>query len=79
MDKVEVKGENAIPLYKWLNEDDKFISWNFHKFLIDREGNCVGSFKPKGFYCTQFFFFFLLSSHFGLLLQCHHFKWSRIS
>ena len=47
MDKVDVKGPDAIPLYKWLNEDDKLITWNFHKFLIDRQGQVVGSYKPK--------------------------------
>ena len=47
--KVEVKGEEAIPLYKWLicqNEKGKpkVIKWNFTKFLIDRNGNVVERF-----------------------------------
>lgn len=49
--KVEVNGENAIPLYKWLKEQKggilgNAIKWNFTKFLIDREGNVVGRFGP---------------------------------
>ena len=56
--KVEVKGDEAIPLYKWLicqNEKGKpkSIKWNFTKFLIDRNGNVVERFgsmdKPKSF------------------------------
>ena len=56
--KVEVKGDEAIPLYKWLicqNEKGKpkAIKWNFTKFLIDRNGNVVERFgsmdKPKSF------------------------------
>ena len=56
--KIEVKGEDAIPLYKWLitqNEKNKpmGIKWNFTKFLIDRNGNVVNRFgsmaKPQKF------------------------------
>lgn len=41
--KIEVNGDDAIPLYKWLvkNSDGKKIKWNFTKFLIDRNGNIV--------------------------------------
>ena len=45
--KIEVNGDKADPLYKWLKEKQKgvfnnAIKWNFTKFLIDREGNVVG-------------------------------------
>ena len=45
--KIEVNGDKADPLYKWLKEQQKgvfnnAIKWNFTKFLIDREGNVVG-------------------------------------
>lgn len=50
-DKIEVKGENAHPLYKYLTSEKKgllggSIKWNFTKFLIDREGNVVERFAP---------------------------------
>ncbi|MCR5184911.1 MAG: glutathione peroxidase [Bacilli bacterium] len=49
--KIEVKGDEAEPLYKWLitqNEKGKAkgIKWNFTKFLIDREGNVIARFEP---------------------------------
>ena len=45
--KIEVNGDNAHPLYKWLKKEGKgllgseAIKWNFTKFLIDRDGNVV--------------------------------------
>ena len=50
--KIEVNGDGAAPLYQWLREqqpgegetDD--ITWNFEKFLIDRDGNVVQRFGP---------------------------------
>lgn len=56
--KIDVKGDNADPLYKWLicqNEKGKAknIKWNFTKFLIDKNGNVVERFgsmdKPEKF------------------------------
>lgn len=49
--KVEVKGDKADPLYKWLitqNEKGKpqSIKWNFTKFLINRQGEVVARFEP---------------------------------
>jgi glutathione peroxidase len=51
-DKIEVNGENANPLYKYLKEaapEDKGteIRWNFTKFLVDRKGNVVKRFDSK--------------------------------
>lgn len=51
--KVEVNGEGASPLYKNLTSQDVQpagagdISWNFEKFLIDRQGKVVARFEPK--------------------------------
>lgn len=55
--KIEVNGDNADPVYKWLKEQKSGllgltrIKWNFEKFLIDKEGNVVERFsslaKPK--------------------------------
>ena len=42
--KIDVNGENAHPLYKFLKESSKgvlgteAIKWNFTKFLVDKEG-----------------------------------------
>ena len=49
--KIDVKGKNADPLYKWLitqNEKGKAvqIKWNFTKFLINRQGEVVARFSP---------------------------------
>lgn len=51
--KIEVNGEGAAPLYKYLTSRDVppagsgEISWNFEKFLIDREGRLVHRFSPR--------------------------------
>ena len=49
--KIEVRGDKAEPLYKWLitqNEKGKpqAIKWNFTKFLINRQGEVVARFGP---------------------------------
>lgn len=51
LEKVAVKGENKVPLYRYLTSKDSNpmfageVGWNFEKFLIDREGRVVGRFK----------------------------------
>jgi len=51
--KVVVKGDGICPLYKHLTSLDVQpkgkgeVSWNFEKFLIDRQGNVVGRFSPR--------------------------------
>ncbi len=50
--KVEVNGEGAHPLYRYLKHEAKgllgseAIKWNFTKFLVDREGNVVRRYAP---------------------------------
>jgi len=47
MSKISVKGKDIHPLYAALTEKSKFpgdITWNFNKFLLDRNGNVVGRF-----------------------------------
>lgn len=40
--KINVNGEDADPLYKWLtSQKGGKIKWNFTKFLIDRDGHIV--------------------------------------
>jgi glutathione peroxidase len=44
--KINVNGADRHPLYAHLaGEDD--ITWNFEKFLIDKEGNMLARFEPK--------------------------------
>jgi len=50
--KVEVNGDGAHPLWRWLKEEKpgllgmKGIKWNFTKFLVDREGRVVSRYAP---------------------------------
>ena len=50
--KIEVNGDGAAPLYKWLKSerpadgDSAEITWNFEKFLVDNQGNVVERFSP---------------------------------
>ncbi|MEO7051977.1 MAG: glutathione peroxidase [Rhodanobacter sp.] len=45
--KIEVNGEGADPLYKWLKSEgtgilgSESIKWNFTKFLVDADGQVV--------------------------------------
>lgn len=50
--KVNVKGSEAHPLFKYLTSSQKGlltegIKWNFTKFLIDRDGNVVKRYAPQ--------------------------------
>ncbi|MFC4354701.1 glutathione peroxidase [Chryseomicrobium palamuruense] len=50
--KVDVKGDEADPLFKHLVSEKKGlisegIKWNFTKFLVDREGNVVKRYAPQ--------------------------------
>jgi glutathione peroxidase len=50
--KVEVNGEGADPLFKWLKaetpgSDNRDVEWNFAKFLIGRDGKPVKRFGDK--------------------------------
>lgn len=50
--KIDVNGEKAHPLYKWITKEKRGflgssrIKWNFTKFLVDRSGKVVGRFSP---------------------------------
>jgi glutathione peroxidase len=41
--KIEVNGENAHPIYKYLTslppKNGRGIDWNFEKFVVDKKGN----------------------------------------
>jgi len=41
---IDVKGDNAHPLYQWISNDyGKTPKWNFYKYLFDGQGNLVES------------------------------------
>lgn len=50
--KVEVNGENAAPLFKYLKKQQsgilgsQKIKWNFTKFLVDKNGNVIDRYAP---------------------------------
>jgi glutathione peroxidase len=48
--KISVKGSEIHPLFAWLTTQDGVsggITWNFNKFLIDKNGNAVARFDSK--------------------------------
>ena len=47
-EKVQVRGDGATPLYRELAaETGEAPGWNFHKYLIDRQGRVVASFGSR--------------------------------
>ncbi len=50
-EKISVKGEDVHPLYRQLASQPEPAggepSWNFTKYLVDREGNAVMRFDPR--------------------------------
>ncbi|HTI16731.1 MAG TPA: glutathione peroxidase [Trinickia sp.] len=52
-DKIDVKGPNAHPLYRYLTSAapgllwTKAVKWNFTKFLVDRNGEVVKRYAPR--------------------------------
>lgn len=51
--KVEVNGDGAHPIFKWLKSEapgilgSEGIKWNFTKFLINKKGEVVQRYAPK--------------------------------
>ncbi|MFR1835282.1 MAG: glutathione peroxidase, partial [Turicibacter sanguinis] len=50
-EKIEVNGEGAHPLYRFLKKEAKGlfsseIKWNFTKFLIDQNGRVIRRYAP---------------------------------
>lgn len=49
-EKIDVKGENQHPIYKWLTskslngKKNSTVKWNFQKYLLDEEGNFIDYF-----------------------------------
>jgi glutathione peroxidase len=52
MAKVDVNGDHAHPLWKWLTEEapgllgSKAVKWNFTKFLVGRDGKVIKRYAP---------------------------------
>lgn len=49
-EKSVVKGPNAIPLYRWAKSElatENEPKWNFHKFLIGKDGQIIAGFNSK--------------------------------
>jgi glutathione peroxidase len=50
--KIEVNGDGAHPLYKWLKREGRGIlgsegiKWNFTKFLVGRDGQVIRRYAP---------------------------------
>ena len=50
--KIDVNGDTACDLYRFLKEsqpgeaETSDITWNFEKFLVDRNGEVVARFAP---------------------------------
>lgn len=53
MQKIEVNGEEAHPLFKWLKVqapgllNTQAIKWNFTKFLVGKNGQALKRFAPQ--------------------------------
>ena len=52
-DKIDVKGDEQSPIYKWLTDpaqngwNNTVPSWNFSKYLVDENGKLLNYFGPK--------------------------------
>lgn len=47
-EKTQVRGDDANPLYRRLKDaTGEEPGWNFHKYLVDRNGQVVGSFGSR--------------------------------
>ena len=50
--KIDVNGDHALPLWKWLKQEKSgllgigAIKWNFSKFLVGRDGKVLKRFAP---------------------------------
>ena len=57
LEKQKVKGADKSPLYQFLTKGHGEPQWNFHKFLVGKDGQVKGAFKsgvtPEGKELTQ--------------------------
>ena len=45
MGKVSCQSSKSHPLFEWLQQSGD-LQWNFHKFLIDKDGKLVKNYEP---------------------------------
>jgi len=49
-EKSNVVGDNAAPFYRWAAAElgpDNVPKWNFHKYLVGRDGKLIAAFRSK--------------------------------
>ena len=52
MEKIKIKGDSIHPVYNWLTQSsengvlDAKVTWNYQKFLVDKNGQVVESVAP---------------------------------
>ncbi len=52
MEKIKIKGDSIHPIYNWLTQSsengvlDAKVTWNYQKFLVDKNGQVVESVAP---------------------------------
>jgi len=52
-EKIDVKGKNQAPIYKWLTSADATpsdpgdVKWNFEKFLVGKDGKVVARYRSR--------------------------------
>ncbi len=46
-EKVKTKGEGQSPVYTYLNAADGGPKWNFHKYLVGKDGKVIAGFPSK--------------------------------
>ena len=49
-EKVDVKGATAHPMFRWMKDElgePAEPLWNFHKFLIGKDGHAIAAFNPR--------------------------------
>jgi glutathione peroxidase len=46
-EKVKVTGKDKAPIYRFLTADLEEPSWNFTKYLVDRDGKVLHRFDPR--------------------------------
>ncbi|RLK51246.1 glutathione peroxidase [Alkalispirillum mobile] len=44
---ISVRGDDAHPLFRELARQSEQPAWNFHKYVLDRDGNVVASFPSR--------------------------------
>ncbi|XXF78790.1 redoxin domain-containing protein [Myxococcaceae bacterium GXIMD 01537] len=46
-EKVKTKGEGQSPVYEFLSREHAAPKWNFHKYVVGKDGQVKGSFPSK--------------------------------